>query len=110
MKRALLLVSLPVLSGLVIAGLSCLPLVLAIKFNLLADGDNGLGLGLLAFLGFHLGLAAVLLGEALLLGLWVTSELRRKRGRAHARCAHTPAHPADSPQPPSLPDPSERAR
>lgn len=114
MKKATFYVTLPLIIGACVALLAVLPLLVAVTFDLLPRGNDGLGLGLLMAVGAFLGMILVVLGEVVVLGIYVVRLLRRRIMRLRAHGAHAAAIPAGqpggTPEPPALPDFADRAR
>lgn len=114
MKKAEIYVTVPLIIGAYVAWLAALPLFVALTFNLLSRGNDGLGLGLLMVVGAFFGMILFLLGEVVVLGIYVVRLLRRRIMRLRAHGAHAAAIPAGqpggTPQPPALPGFAECVR
>jgi hypothetical protein len=114
MRKSILYVTLPLIVGAYVVYLAALPLFVAITFDLLPRGNNGLGLGLLLTAGAFCGLILVVLGEAIVFSMGVVWLFRRRTTRVRARGAPAAAIPAaqpeGAPQPPALPDCADLAR
>ena len=118
MKKATFYVTLPLIIVACVALLAALPLLVAITFDLLPRGNNGLGLALLMAAGVFFGQIIVVLGEIVVLGSGLVWLIRRRKMRLRAHGAHAAAIPAaisagqpgGTPEPPALPGFAECVR